>query len=196
MADSFDVFLSYAHADSEWVRRLAENLHQSGLNVFFDEWEIGPGDVLVHRIDAGILNSRSGALVVTPAALSRPYVLAEYAAMMTRAVEGKQQLIPVLLADADLPPLLAARVWIDFRTADGPVYETKVRQLIMALRGERPGPPPRVEPRPDTRFRAQGPLQRQLRIGLGEVLLLDGPKEVARHRPAGLSHTAEQRLWE
>src|SRR5262249_19736592 len=160
--------------DGAWVRRLAENLHQSGLNVFFDEWEIGPGDVLVHRLDAGILNSRSGALIVTPAALSRPWVLQEYAAMMTRAVEGKQRLIPVLLADADMPPLLASRVWIDFRNADGPVYEAQVRALVMALKGERPGPPPRIEPPPDTRFRAQGPIRRRLRIGLDEVLLLDG----------------------
>ncbi|MBI3798323.1 MAG: toll/interleukin-1 receptor domain-containing protein [Deltaproteobacteria bacterium] len=71
MPDKFDVFLSYAHADSEWVRRLAENLHQSGLNVFFDEWEIGPKDVLAHRLDTGILNSRTGVLVVTPTALSQ-----------------------------------------------------------------------------------------------------------------------------
>ena len=74
MPDNFDVFLSYAHADRDWVQTLAENLHQSGLDVFFDEWEIGPGDVLVHRLDAGILNSRSGVLVVSPAALSRPWV--------------------------------------------------------------------------------------------------------------------------
>ena len=68
--------------------------------------------------------------------------------MMTRAVEGKQRLIPVLLADADMPPLLASRVWIDFRNADGPVYEARVRALVMALKGERPGPPPRIEPPP------------------------------------------------
>ena len=51
MTDAFDVFISYAHADADWVRVLAENLHQQGLQVFFDEWEIGPGDVLVHRLD-------------------------------------------------------------------------------------------------------------------------------------------------
>ena len=36
--------------------RSPENLHHSGLEVFFDEWDIGPGDVLVHRIDDGLLN--------------------------------------------------------------------------------------------------------------------------------------------
>ena len=44
----FDVFISYGHQDQAWVRTLAENLYRAGLEVFYDEWEIGPGDVLVH----------------------------------------------------------------------------------------------------------------------------------------------------
>jgi hypothetical protein len=82
-------FYSYAHADADWVRVLAENLHQQGLQVFFDKWEIGPGDVLVHRLDKGILNSRNGIFVVSPDSLSRPWVAEEYTAMITRAVAAK-----------------------------------------------------------------------------------------------------------
>ena len=37
--DQRNVLISYGHADANWVRTLAENLHQSGLDVFFDEWE-------------------------------------------------------------------------------------------------------------------------------------------------------------
>jgi hypothetical protein len=88
MAETWDVFISYARADQDWVRTLATNLHNLGLDIFFDEWEIGPGDVLVHRLDAGLLRSRTGVLVVSPAALARPWVQNEYAAMMMRAVEG------------------------------------------------------------------------------------------------------------
>jgi hypothetical protein len=139
-----DAFISYARADQAWVRVLAENLHQAGLEVYYDEWEIGPGDVLVHRLDEGLGGSRNGVLVVSPSALSRLWVNAEYAALMTRAVEGKQRLIPVLLRDAELPPLLASLVWVDFRGVDGPEYERRVRELVKALRGERPGPPPRT----------------------------------------------------
>src|SRR5271166_5296143 len=139
-----DVFISYAHADVVWVRALAENLYQAGLEVFYDEWDIGSGDVLVHKLDEGILNSRNGVLIVSPASLSRPWVQVEYAAMMTRAVEGKQRLIPVLLKDAEMPPLLASRVWVDFRNADGPDYLARVRDLIRELKGERPGPPRRT----------------------------------------------------
>jgi hypothetical protein len=198
MTDAFDVFISYAHADADWVRVLAENLHQQGLQVFFDEWEIGPGDVLVHRLDKGILNSRNGILVVSPDSLSRPWVAEEYAAMITRAVAAKQRLIPVLLKDAELPPLLASRVYIDFRQVDGPLYDQRLKELVAALKGERRGPPPRtgeLQPPPGTGFRAEGALRYRLRITPQEVTLVNGGKPV-QHRPRGLDHAAEQRLWE
>ena len=135
-----DVFISYGHADADWVRTLAENLYQSGLELFFDEWDIAPGDVLVHKLDAGILASRSGILVVSPTALTRPYVQAEYAALMGRAIERGQRLIPVLLKDAEMPPLLASRIWVDFRNADGPDYLARVGELVRALRADEPAP--------------------------------------------------------
>jgi hypothetical protein len=139
----FDVFISYGHQDQAWVRTLAENLYRAGLEVFYDEWEISPGDVLVHRLDEGIRTSRSGILVVSPASLARPWVMEEYAAMLTRAVAGQQRLIPVLFGESELPPFLASRVWVDFRHADGPEYDRRVTQLVAALRGERPPRPSR-----------------------------------------------------
>jgi len=54
MAEPFDVFISYAHADGDWARVLAENLHQSGLEVYLDAWYIAPGDVLVHKLDEAL----------------------------------------------------------------------------------------------------------------------------------------------
>jgi hypothetical protein len=139
-----DVLISYAHADAGWVRTLAENLHNSGLQVFYNEWDIAPGDVLVHKLDEGILKSRNGVLVVSPASLSRPYVQEEYAAMMTRAIAGKQRLIPALLKDAEMPPFMASRVYVDFRNADGPDYLARLDQLIRAFKGQPSGPPPKL----------------------------------------------------
>ena len=198
MAETWDVFISYARADQDWVRTLATNLHNLGLDIFLDEWEIGPGDVLVHRLDEDLLCSRNGVLVVSPAALVRPWVQNEYAAMMTRAVAGQQRLIPVLLADAEMPPLLATRLYIDFRHADGPVYTEKVLELARALRGERPGPPLRpdqVQPPPGTGFRAEGPLHYRLQVDRHTVHLLGGPAAVQQPAHA-LDATLEQRLWE
>jgi len=200
MAGSYyDVFISYARADApEWVRTLAETLHRKGFEAFWDGWEIGPGDVLVHELDRGLLASRNGVLVVTKSAFARPFVRAEYAAMMTRAIEGRQRLIPVLLDDVELPPLLASRVWIDFRGADGPEYEHKVDELARALRGEklqRPARDGETAPPPGTGFRAEGILRRTLRIAPDRVALLEGGEVIAEHAPKPLDHALEQTLW-
>ncbi len=204
MGAEFDVFISYGHADAAWVEVLAANLHRAGFEVFLDVWEIGPGDTLVHRLDEAILHASSGILVVSPAALQRPWVRAEYAAMATRSVQGRQRLIPVLLGDAELPPLLASLVYVDFRNADGPDYDRPLEELIRGLRGQRVARPHRDSPRappPGTGFRAQGPLRARLRLAPDRVSFTitrpgDAETTQVHHRPAGLDHRVEERLWQ
>src|SRR5438270_335997 len=194
----FDVFISYGHQDQAWVRTLAENLYRADLEVFYDEWEIGPGDVLVHGLDEGIRTSRTGILVVSPASLARPWAAEEYAAMVTRAVPGQQRLIPVLLSEAELPPFLAARVWVDFRHADGLEYDRRVSQLVAALRGERLSRPGRDElraPPPGSGFRPEGTRHATLHLGSDEVIFTSDESTVSHHPPR-LDAGALQRLWE
>jgi hypothetical protein len=103
--------------------------------VFLDAWEITPGDVVVHQLERGLLNSRNGVLVVSPASVERHVGAEEYAVMVGRAVEGEQWLIPVLLGDVEVPPFAATRLWVHFRGVDGPEYERRVRQLVAAPEG-------------------------------------------------------------
>lgn len=60
MADefSFDVFLSHSSRDKEVVRELAERLKRDGLRVWFDQWEIKPGDNIPSKIEEGLEHSR------------------------------------------------------------------------------------------------------------------------------------------
>ena len=188
-----DVFISYGHADQSWVRTLANNLHQSGLDVFFDEWTINPGDVLVHKLEEGLRTARNGIVVVSASSLSRPWVQEEYAMMITAAVERGFRVIPVLIADAELPLFLANRVWVDFRHTDGPVYLERVTALT-----RRPGPPPRtgkLEPPPGIGFAPETTLHRTLRID-ADAVFLAGDEHTVTGAPAGLDASFEQRCWE
>jgi hypothetical protein len=56
MADDFkyDVFLSHSSKDKAVVRAVAERLRADGLRVWFDEWEIKPGDSVPKKIDDGL----------------------------------------------------------------------------------------------------------------------------------------------
>jgi hypothetical protein len=41
---TYDVFLSHNSKDKPRVRKLAEDLRDAGLRVWFDEWVLKPGD--------------------------------------------------------------------------------------------------------------------------------------------------------
>jgi tetratricopeptide (TPR) repeat protein len=199
MDSAFEAFISYGHEDAAWVRNLAENLERAHVRTFFDQWDIGPGDVLVHRLEEGLRSSRNGILVISPASVARPWVQQEYAVMVGRAVAGTQRLIPVLLGEVELPPFAASRVWVDFRRVDGPEYVRRFGELVEALKGQRP-----ARPEPDGRLvwpkgsglRPEGDRGAVLRIGATQtVLVVDGEQEVGG-RPRGPNHRLEARLWQ
>jgi hypothetical protein len=53
-----DVFLSHSSKDKAVVRAVAERLRADGLRVWFDEWEIKPGDSIPAKIEEGLEHSR------------------------------------------------------------------------------------------------------------------------------------------
>ena len=68
----YDVFLSHSSKDKLAVRELAERLKSDGLGVWFDEWELKPGDQILHKIEQGMERSRVLVLVMSAQAMSTP----------------------------------------------------------------------------------------------------------------------------
>jgi hypothetical protein len=56
----YDVFLSHSAKDKAVVRPLAERLRADGLKVWFDEWEIKPGDSIPAKTEEGLEHSNFG----------------------------------------------------------------------------------------------------------------------------------------
>ncbi|MFC0037307.1 toll/interleukin-1 receptor domain-containing protein [Actinomadura rayongensis] len=131
-----DVFVSYAPDDREWTRALAVRLEAAGLSVWLDEWEIGPSDVVLDRIEQGIGGARNAVMVLSPHAVASPRVRQEYAALMTRSIERGLRFIPLLYGTCDVPEFLGTRRWIDFR--DPGAFTERFDLLVRTLRGERP----------------------------------------------------------
>ena len=106
----------------------------------------------------------------------------------------------MLLVDAELPPLLASRIWVGLRQADAPVYERELRRLVAMLKGEKVGPPPRtgeLQPDAGSAFRREGRLTRNLRIAADAVVLSgEAEEKEVRHRPQGLAGSAAPLLHE
>ncbi|QEV68785.1 tetratricopeptide repeat protein [Streptomyces chartreusis] len=195
----FDAFVSYAHEDEPWAKTLAENLHRLGLTVWLDQWELVGGQRLASRLQDGL--ARAGAVVTV---VSRPWVESgwcgeEFDAAVAAAVRRGQRLIPILVGEAELPPFIASRLYIDFRYVASPEqYLERVRQLERAVRGlssaqrpERGGAlvvPDAVGYRPD------GPTHAELRVGTGAVAFSTVGGEVSCV-PRGVDRGLEQRLW-
>lgn len=191
MERRWDLFISYGHVDGDWVRVLASNLHREGFEVFLDIWEVAGGDRVTGRLEEGILNSRSGILICSPVALSRPWVIEEYEALLRQAVDDPgRRLISVLLADAVLPPFLGNRAWVDFRAANtGAAYDAALAELVRSLRGQAGERPARSSPRewPVSvgGVRPAGPMALSLRLSAEAVTVAGGGEEVT-HRPRGV----------
>ncbi|MDT7842566.1 tetratricopeptide repeat protein [Streptomyces justiciae] len=176
--------MSYAHKDGAWAKTLAENLHRLGLDVWLDQWEMAGGQLVASQLQEGLANADAVVAVVSPYWIESGWCGEEFAAAMTGAVEQGKRLIPVVVGEADLPPFLASRLYIDFReTASSDQYLDLVRQVEQAVRrkpsAQRPG---RGEPLvvPDSvTYRPDGPTRAELRIGTDSVCFSAAGQEIS-----------------
>ena len=134
MEPVYDAFISYSHADVEWVKDFARRLADEGLRVARDEVFLQPGDSVVHGIERAIRDSAHGILVFSPASVSSGWVRQEYSALMRRSIEEGQRFIPVIIGDVELPEFAATRLAVDFRTLAEAEYSPVIARIAAALR--------------------------------------------------------------
>ena len=93
---NYDVFISHASEDKEdFVRPFANCLKESGLNVWYDEFELQIGDSLRRAIDNGLKNSRYGIVVLSEAFFSKEWPQRELDGLFAREVNGEKVILPI-----------------------------------------------------------------------------------------------------
>src|SRR5579885_1380408 len=105
MADDFtyDVFLSHSSNDKPTVRPIAERLRADGLRVWFDEWELNPGDSIPSKIDEGLERSRVLVLCMSANAFGSDWAqLESYIYRFRDPLNKQRRFIPLRLDDADI----------------------------------------------------------------------------------------------
>jgi hypothetical protein len=60
------LYFAHAHENRGMAKPLAEKMMQSGINVWFDEWEIGTGDTLRRKMESGLSNCTHFFALLTP----------------------------------------------------------------------------------------------------------------------------------
>jgi hypothetical protein len=117
MADNFkyDVFLSYSSKDKAIVRTVAERLRKDGLRVWFDDWEIRPGDSIPHQIEEGLEHSRVLVLCMSAHAFGSDWAqLESYTFRFRDPLNKERRFIPLRLDDAPIKGSLAQFFYINW----------------------------------------------------------------------------------
>jgi hypothetical protein len=131
-------FLSHSSADAELAERLARDLLQQGVDVWYSQWEIKAGDSLRRKIDEGIDQANFFLVLLTPNSLKSEWVQTELDAGMVKRIEGACRLIPILwgIERGDVPVTLRALLWVSLED-----YDDGLRKLLEACHDVSTKPP-------------------------------------------------------
>jgi hypothetical protein len=94
----YDLFLSHNRVQKDWVRDVAKQLRKLGLQVFFDEDTVRPGEPIVTSLERGLMSSRRVLLILSPSSVKSRWVAMERIVTQTEDPNAlKSKLIPVQL---------------------------------------------------------------------------------------------------
>lgn len=120
------VFISHASKDKKFVDRLVSDLAARGVPVWYDKLDVRLGDSIPGKINSEISEAKYFLIVLSPAAAKSKWVQEELnAALMRQVASAGTFLLPVLIEDCDVPPLLGHRRFADFRED----YEAGLEEL-------------------------------------------------------------------
>ena len=95
------VFISYSRPDIEWTRSFAAALQQQGVPVWFDEFEIAPGESLREALESGLRQSDIFVTVLNPESPARPALFFELGA----AIGMNKRVVAIVPKDFDVSQL-------------------------------------------------------------------------------------------
>jgi hypothetical protein len=125
------LFLSHSWQDKTFVQRLAIDLVNRGMPVWFDTWEMDTGDSLQNKIYDGIGESDYLVVVLSPDSVASGWVKKELTAALTHEERlGRTFVLPIRIADCEVPLSIGDRLYADFSSD----YLEPLEKLASSLR--------------------------------------------------------------
>jgi hypothetical protein len=127
------VFISYSHADHDFVSRLASALTSYGVDVWMDDKDIQVGDSIIAAVEEGLRGADAVCLVLSQTSIEAPWVRREYRTALSlqlKAPEGSPRILPLRIDPVDPPMLLTDVRYADFVSG----FDVGMSQLRKALR--------------------------------------------------------------
>ncbi len=136
--ESFQACLVYNDEDEGDVAEVARQLRSRGVKLWFKKTDLRPGIVVAAEFEKRLQQSKTAAIFVGSSAMA-PWQDASYQAALSRAVEKKTPMIPVLLPDTgnrpDLPLFLGTYEWIEIPRLSDP---ESMARLEWGITGKKP----------------------------------------------------------
>ncbi|RKY18091.1 MAG: hypothetical protein DRP63_02625 [Planctomycetota bacterium] len=124
------IFISHSSKDKEFATRLAQDLKEMGHQPWLDEWEIKVGECIVTKIEEGVSVSDYMVIVLTQDSISSGWVEKEWKSAYWREIERKKVVVlPALLSQCEIPPLLRTKRYADFTKG----YAVGFAHLVQAI---------------------------------------------------------------
>jgi hypothetical protein len=133
---AWDVFISHSRASAPEVRKLADALRAHGLSTWWDGESLTAGQDWGETIKDALAASRAIVFVIEPGREPGRELRNEWSEALEAAwAQPGKRLIPLLLADAKVPPFLQNRraVRVEEEPRD---WERAARDLAKALRAQ------------------------------------------------------------
>lgn len=101
------VFISYSSKDRAMAERIATALRAVSLDVWFDSWEIQPGDGILQKIEDGLTQNDIILILLSPHAVDSTWVRKELDTALMRQLSGQHvTIIPIVIEDCEIPATL------------------------------------------------------------------------------------------
>jgi len=147
-----DFFICHSSVDKPWVEDLAEQVEGEQwqgrrLKVFFDQWDIEPGDNVLLKLDEALARCRFLGIAMSPEMVNSEWCNAEYSSLLMQDPTNRRgRILPMRVRDTHsetgerlrVPPILGSLHHLDFRTSKQ--FAKEFGRLLAKLRGD---PPPR-----------------------------------------------------
>jgi tetratricopeptide (TPR) repeat protein len=139
--DKRHFFISRAGEDAEYAKWVATMLEDAGFTTILQDLDFQAGDSFIHQMNEALLAAEQVIALLSPAYLAKEFTRSElYSALADHRLGTKRRLIPVRIAECEIPPVMNHIVYIDLAGKDKAAAREK---LLNEIRPESQRPPDR-----------------------------------------------------
>ena len=126
------IFICHSSKDKSFVRELVKRLRGDGVECWVDELEIRIGDSIHQKINDGLARSDFFSIVLSTASVKSRWVNEELASASTmeKYSQSGVLILPILIEDCDIPPLLLDRRYANFKDDPDSAYKELLDSIL------------------------------------------------------------------